>query len=455
MTETDFSLHSTRRPVTPRSMVLALFGAATLLTACTDPELILPSAREDIRSVLQSEDGSADTFAGNFSRAISLPAARVNADWTQTTGTAATRISHPALGSNLTLAWAANIGTGDSRKYRITADPVVAAGRIFTLDAQSIVTATSTSGATLWQADLRPKRDQAGDATGGGLVVAGDTVYISIGYGVLAALDAATGAVRWTQQLDASGSGTPTVSGDLVYVTAGDNTGWAINRRDGTVEWQIGASDDTNNILGAPAPALTDDLAIFAFGSGEVQAVFRRGGLSRWDASVLGKRPGRAFSNVSDVTAAPVVLGNRVYLGNQSGRIVALDVDSGMRIWSAREGATGPVWPAGDSIFAVSDLNELLRLDAADGSKIWGAELPNFTDRKPKKQGRVVPHHGPIVAGGRVIIASGDGVLRSFDPKNGALVGSVEIPGGATTAPVVAGQTLYVVTAKGQLLAYR
>ena len=458
MTETDFSLHSKRRPMTPRRMVLALFGAATLLTACTEPEVILPGAREDIRSVLQSEDGASeasDAFAGNSSRAISLPAARANADWTQTTGTAATRISHPALGSSLTLAWAANIGTGDSRKYRITADPVVAAGRIFTLDAQSIVTATSTSGGTLWQADLRPKRDQAGDATGGGLVVAGDTVYISIGYGVLAALDAATGAVRWTQQLDASASGTPTVSGDLVYVTAGDNTGWAVNRRDGTVEWQIGASDDTNNILGAPAPALTDDLAIFAFGSGEVQAVFRRGGLSRWDASVLGKRPGRALSNVSDVTAAPVVSGNRVYLGNQSGRIVALDVDSGMRIWSAREGATGPVWPAGDSVFAVSDLNELLRLDASDGSRIWGVELPNFTERKPKKQSRVVINHGPIVAGGRVLIASGDGALRSYDPKNGALVGSVEIPGGATTAPVVAGQTLYVVSSKGQLLAYR
>jgi glucose dehydrogenase len=228
-----------------------------------------------------------------------------------------------------------------------------------------------------------------------------------------------------------------------------------VNRNDGTVAWQIGASDDTNNILGAPAPALTDDLAIFAFGSGEVQAVFRQGGLSRWDASVLGKRPGRALSNVSDVTAAPVVSGDRVYLGNQSGRIVALDVNSGARLWSAREGATGPVWPAGDSVFAVSDLNELLRLDAADGAKIWGAELPNFTQRKPKKQSRIVTHHGPIVAGGRVILASGDGALRSYDPANGALVGSVEIPGGATTAPVVAGQTLYVVSSKGQLLAYR
>lgn len=441
-----------------RGIALGLLGAAAFLTACTEPDVILQGQREDVRSVLQNApdfiEGPA-AFEGNQTRAISLPTARVNANWTQTTGSAATRVSHAALGSALTLAWSADIGEGDSRKHRITADPVVSDGRVFTLDAQSIVTATSTSGTPLWQVDLRPARDQAGDATGGGLVVAGDTVYISIGFGVLAAVDASTGATRWTQQLDASGSGTPTVSGDLVYVTAGDNTGWAVNRKNGAVEWQVGSTGDTNNVLGAPAPALTDDLAIFAFGSGDVQAVFRRGGLSRWNASILGKRPGRALSNVSDVTAPPVVSGDRVYLGNQSGRIAALDIASGERLWSAREGAIGPVWPVGGSVFAISDLNELLRLDASDGSKIWGAELPNFVKSKPKKQSRIIPHHGPIIAGGRVIIASGDGLLRSYDPTNGALVSSVEIPGGATSAPVVAGRTLYVVSASGQLLAYR
>lgn len=457
MTNTDFSLQRSRR-MPQRAALLAFLGAAAFVSACTEPDVILPGEREDIRSVLQDQTASletASTFEGNQSRAIGLPAARVNADWSQTAGSPSARVTHPALGSNLTLAWSANIGSGDSRKYRITADPVVAGGRIFTLDAQSVVTATSTSGATLWQVDVRPARDQEGDATGGGLVVSGDTVYVSAGFGVLAALDVSNGGVRWTQQLDASGSGTPSVAGDLVYVTAGDDAGWAINRSDGTVAWQIGASEDTNNILGAPAPAITDDLAIFAFGSGEVQAVFRRGGLNRWDASVLGKRPGRALSNISDVTAAPVVSGDRVYLGNQSGRIVALDTASGARIWSAPEGATGAVWPIAGSIFAVSDLNELLRLDAADGSRIWGTPLPNFLKSKPKRQVAIVPHHGPIVAGGRVIIASGDGLLRSFDPTNGALVGSSEIPGGATTAPVVAGRTLYVVSAKGQLLAYR
>lgn len=457
MTEFCIPLHRKRHRAS-RAVLFGLVGAAAFLTACAQPEVILTGQREDVRSVLTDQSGfetDQAAFSGNVSRAISLPAARANADWSQTAGSPANRIAHPALGGSLTLQWAADIGEGDSRKHRITADPVVSGGRIFTLDAQSIVTATSTSGATLWQADLRPARDQAGDATGGGLVVAGDTVFISIGFGVLAALDVSNGAVRWTQQLDASGSGTPTVAGDLVYVTAGDNTGWAVNRSDGTVEWQIGSTGDTNNVLGAPAPALTDDLAIFAFGSGEVRAVFRRGGLNRWDASVLGKHRGRALSNVSDVTAAPVVSGNLVYVGNQSGRIAALDLGSGARAWTARDGAIGPVWPVGNSVFAVSDLNELIRLDAIDGAKVWGVELPNFVKRKPKRQSRVVAHYGPIVAGGRVIIASGDGVLRSFDPTNGALVASVALPGGATSAPVVAGRTLYVVTKNGQLLAYR
>jgi outer membrane protein assembly factor BamB len=66
-----------------------------------------------------------------------------------------------------------------------------------------------------------------------------------------------------------------------------------------------------------------------------------------------------------------------------------------------------------------------------------------------------VAHYGPILAGGRIVIASNDGFLRFFNPVNGALVHQVEVPGGATTAPVVAGQTLYVVSTKGDLHAFR
>jgi outer membrane protein assembly factor BamB len=287
------------------------------------------------------------------------------------------------------------------------------------------------------------------------MAVEGDTLYVSIGFGVLAALDASNGRVRWTQQLEASGSGTPTVYGDLIYLTAGDTTGWALNKSDGKVAWQIGASISLNNVLGAPAPAVTSKYAIFAFGSGDVQGVFRQGGVNRWNAAVVGRRPGRAGSFISDVTSAPVVSGDRVFVGNTSGRLAALSLSSGQRLWTARDGAMGPVWPAGGSVFAVTDLNELVRINASDGKRIWGVPLPNFVKERPKRQSAVFSHHGPIIAGGRVIVASNDGFLRSYNPVDGALTGTTEIPGGATTAPVVAGGVLYVVSAKGQLHAFR
>ena len=441
-----------------RHLTAGLLGAALVLGACAEKQTFLVGERENIRSVLQDPELAApldQTDLTNKSRAISLGAQRTNTSWTHGTGTAKYRTSHPALRSAPQLAWSAKIGAGDSRKQRITADPVIANGRVFTLDAGAQVAATSTSGATLWTRDLTPASDKQGESSGGGMAIDGDTLYVSIGFGVLAALDASSGAVRWTQKLEATGTGTPTVYGDLIYLTAGDATGWALRKSDGRVEWQTGSSSSKNNVLGAPAPAITSQYAIFAFGSGEVQGVFRQGGVGRWNTSVVGRRPGRAGSLILDVTSAPVVSGNTVFVGNHSGRLAALDAGSGERLWTARDGALGPVWPAGGSIFAVTDLNELVRIDASDGSRIWGVPLPIFIKDKPRRQSAVFSHHGPVVAGGRVIVASDDGVLRSYNPEDGTLTGRTEIPGGATTAPVVAGGTLYVVSSKGQLHAFR
>ena len=96
-----------------------------------------------------------------------------------------------------------------------------------------------------------------------------------------------------------------------------------------------------------------------------------------------------------------------------------------------------------------------MRLSAEDGTRIWGHPLPLFTERKPKKQAGIVGHYGPLIAGGQLILASGDGKLRFFDPASGQMTRSIDLPGGAASNPVVAGGTLYVVSKKGQLLAFR
>ncbi|WP_146346978.1 PQQ-like beta-propeller repeat protein [Falsiphaeobacter marinintestinus] len=429
-----------------------LGGVLLLLMACDEPENILPGVREDIRPAEQSKDSA---VVENTSRSISLGGQTANKDWPQSFGTQTYRVSHAALGSSVQRIWSTQIGQGDSRRQRITASPVVGGGLIYTLDSAAQVSGVTPAGAVSWSVDLTPTSDKQEDATGGGLAYHNGVLYVSSGFGLLTALDAANGQIRWQQELDATGSGQPVVRDGLLYLVAGDDTGWTIHTDDGRIAWQITGTPSVGNVLGAPAPALTSDLAIFAFGSGDLTATFRKGGLRRWTASVAGQRTGRAAALIGDVTGSPVISGNRLFAGNHSGRTVAFDTISGERIWTLKEGALGPVWPAGDSIFLVSDRNQLIRASSSDGTPIWAVDLPGLLDDRSKKRGPIYVHYGPILAGGRIVVASNDGYLRFFKPEDGTLISTTEIPNGASSPPVVAGQTLYVVGSKGQLHAFR
>ncbi len=431
-------------------------GAACLmlLSACDEPDVVLGGVREPLRAQ-HVETGLAENSGENSSVAVSLAKTTNNASWTQRHGSPHTRISHPAFGGSMQMLWSANIGAGDSKHGRVTADPIVAQGKVFTLDSEARVSATSTGGGTVWSVDLVPERESSRDATGGGLAYADGKVFVSSGFGLLSALDAKSGAVIWQQKLEATGSGNPTVRDGIVYLVAGDATAWAVDADSGRILWQLGSTADKNNIMGGPAPAVNDQLVVFSFGNGEMQAAFRQGGLRLWDAVISGQRRGFARSRISDITGDPVIVGTKLYAGTHSGRMVALDAGTGKRIWTAEEGPMSPVWVAGGSVFLVSDSNELVRLSAETGNRIWGAKLPFFVKDKPKRQREVFAHYGPVMAGGRLYVASNDGVIRAFDPRDGSLIGQAEIPGGATTSPVFAGGVMYVVGSKGQLFAFR
>ncbi len=447
--------------VTRNGTIIGLVASAMFLAACAEKDVILPGKREGLREVLITDQAEAavsevvGASGPNVAEPVRLPAAARNADWTQRIGTPATRTAHPALSAAPNLIWSASIGAGDGARRRITADPVVARGRIFAMDASALVSAHSTSGAALWTASLVPATDSPKDGSGGGLAYGDGKVFASTGFGRITALDPATGRVIWTQELLETGTATPTVMGKLVYIVAGDETAWALNTDTGRIEWRLVATPSINNVLGGPAPALSDKYAVFAFGSGEVQGAFRQGGLRMWDASIAGRRSGLAQSRSPSIAGDPVIYGDRVYVGNQSGRIAALNIANGQRLWTANEGPMNPVWPTDDSLFLVSDKNELVRLRAADGSRVWGTKLPFFVKDKPKRQAEVFAHYGPVMAGGQLVVASNDGYLRFFDPASGALRRSVAVPGGATSNPVVAGGVLYVVGANGQLHAFR
>ena len=445
-----------------RSARWALGLMGVLALAACERESILSGERFDTRTPLAATrpgpDGRAPASGGavaDGARAITLPAAMRIESWSSRGFDAQNRLPHAALSANPVEIWAADIGQGNTRRNRIATDPVAGNGAVFTIDAAAELRASSLeTGAALWTASLIPDFDRGGNASGGGLALAGGRVFATTPYGEVLALDAATGAVVWRQRLGTV-LGAPSVSGGLVYVVGRNSEAWAIAAEDGRLRWRIPSTDAPAVLVGGAAPAVADGRVVFPFPSGELASVFAQTGVTIWNSFVVGGRLGTAYATLNDITSDPVVIGGMIYAGNQSGRVVAIDTRSGRTLWQASEGAYSPVLVTGGSVFFVSDRNELIRLDVDSGARIWGSELPLFEANRERRRKAVFGHYGPILAGGRLVVASGDGVIRLFAPDTGALSGTLALRGGAASHPIVVGDTLLVVSTEGRLHAYR
>ncbi|NKX46408.1 PQQ-like beta-propeller repeat protein [Roseicyclus persicicus] len=445
-----------------RGARLALGLCALLVLAACERDQALPGERFGTRvplaATLPGADGRAaasDLADTDAPRAISLPAPTRLGDWPSRGYNTVNRLPHATLSAAPAPLWVADIGTGNSRRNRIATDPVAGNGLVFTIDAGGQLQATSLStGAPAWIASLVPDFDRGGNASGGGLALSGDRLYATSPYGELLALNASTGAVIWRQRLGTV-LGAPTVSGGLVYVVGRNSEAWAVEADDGRLRWTIPSSDAPSVLVGGAAPAVADGRVIFPFPSGEIVAALPNTGITLWNSFVAGGRLGTAYANMNDITSDPVVVGGTIYAGNQSGRVVAMDGRTGTRQWTAAEGAYSPVLVAGGAVFFVSDRNELIRLDADTGARVWGTELPLYVANRERRRKAVFTHYGPILAGGRLIVASGDGLVRMFSPESGELVGTLELRGGAASHPIAVGDMLLVVGQDGRLHAFR
>lgn len=438
--------------------VLATLGLG--LSSCTkdvtlEGERFDP--RTDLSASLPTEDNPAPLAPPapeNQSVRIALPAAQTLAGWAQRGGSVRHDSPHAVLSAAPVLVWSVDIGAGNSRKNRIAAAPIVEGGRVYAMDAVAGLTAVSLDGSPLWQVDLTPAFDRNSEVSGGGLSADGGVVYAATGYGEIIALDGASGQILWRQRLDSAVQGAPLAAGGRVYAGARDGSAWALSASDGRVLWTASGTQAPSGMIGAAAPTMGDGMVYFPSATGDVTA-FDTDGTPVWSGSVAGARAGRAYGALSELTGDPVLSGGVLYLGSAAGTTAALDAATGARIWTAREGALGAPLVVGGSVFVVNDEASLLRLDSASGALIWSVPMPYFVKDAAKKRKGIHAHFGPVLAGGRVAVVSSDGLLRLFDPMDGALVTSADLPGGAAAAPALAGGQMFVVTTRGQLLAFR
>ena len=91
---------------------------------------------------------------------IALPPAVANAAWSDPGGTPSNSLGHLAIGERVNKSWRVDIGTGSSSSGRLSAVPIVADGKVFTLDAGGTVSAFSAAGGCKGLVDKRDAEER-------------------------------------------------------------------------------------------------------------------------------------------------------------------------------------------------------------------------------------------------------------------------------------------------------
>ncbi|MFK8083536.1 MAG: PQQ-binding-like beta-propeller repeat protein [Granulosicoccus sp.] len=429
----------------------AALGIAVLLSGCSlfEDEERLSGERINIRN--SQNDSSQGAVQGG---GAPIPQANANSSWSQTNGQSSHASGHLAGPSSLNRVWTADAGSGGGSDAAITSSPIVVKGRVYALDAEAQVSAIDASGGSVaWRVDLAPEGESGEDGFGGGLASDGNRIFVTTGFGEVVALDAASGEIAWRYRATSPFRAAPAVANGLVIAVTRSNRGVALTTGGGQLAWRLDGISASAGLLGGASPAISGGLAVLPFASGEVMGVEMSSGRRIWSAVLGGARRGLARSSISDVTGDPVIAGRAVVAANQSGRMVAIDGQTGRRGWTRSVGSVGPIWAAGDSVYVVSDDATVQRLSLGSGATIWRTEVPEYED--PEDREDPIAYSGPVLTGGRLLVTDSLGTLHSFDPATGAPGETAELTSGTTTGAIVAGGTVYVLSGDGNLQAFR
>lgn len=385
--------------------------------------------------------------------AVRLPPPEVNPSWPQTGGYADHAMHHLSIAGVPKKAWSVSIGEGSSAERRLLAQPIVAEGKVFAMDTENYVTAyEASSGKRLWRMIVVPEEAED-DAFGGGLAYDSGKVYVTTGAAEALALDASKGDILWRQSVTAPVRSGPTVSASRVFAVSVDNQLHALDARDGGKLWTNAGIAEVASLLGGSSPAVEGTTVVAPYTSGELVALRIDNGRQTWADTLTAVRRVDAVSALADIRGLPVIDRGRVYAISNSGRMAAIDIRSGARVWDISVPSVQTPWVAGEFVFVLTTQDEVACISRRDGRVRWVMQLPLWVDEK--KQEDKIFWVGPVLASDRLVVAGSHGKILSISPYDGAVLGKIDVDAPVRIPPVVADGVLYVLTDEADLIAFK
>lgn len=299
----------------------------------------------------------------------------------------------------------------------------------------TVVSINAANGRENWRA-------QAGSKLQTGVGADGRMAAVVTTSNELVVLDA--GSKLWSKKLNASAFTAPLVAGGRVFVLAADRSVTAFDAQNGARLWTQ-KRDGEPLVLRQQGVLMPFGNTLLAGLSGRLVAFNPDNGNIEWEAPLAAPRGTNDVERLVDLVGPASRVGNVVCARAFQSSVGCVDMNVGRTGWA--QTAKGAVGIAADAeyVFGTESNGIVQAWSVSDGAKRWSVD--RFQHRKLT---------APLVLGRAVVTADESGLVHVLSKKDGSHLNRLTTDGtGVAVAPVVAADTLVVVTRGGGIYGFR
>jgi outer membrane protein assembly factor BamB len=332
-------------------------------------------------------------------------------------------------------AWKASVG----KAGRYLFSPVAVGNAVYAAGANgSVAKIDAQTGQDVWRVKLRDDLS-AGVGSDGTLTAVGGLkgdVYVL----------GADGKQLWTAKAPGEIISPPLVGNGLVVVRTVDGQIVAFNAQTGEQKWNYRNRAVPLNLRVSSGMTFAGDAAVLAgFPGGAFAAINLQTGDNYWQTPVSYPKGVTEVERINDVTGPPTLVGSETCAVTFQGQIGCFDANSGRAVWEKAFSSTSGLAQDDRAVVAADDWSVVSAFDVSSGAPLWKND-------KLKNRDLSVP----FILGHAAVLGDYQGYVHFLSRDDGTLVARVKTDGSPiTAAPVLAGETLVVLTHDGDLYGYR
>ena len=248
----------------------------------------------------------------------------------------------------------------------------------------------------------------------------------------------------WRQKLVTSGFTSPLVAGGRVFLLGADRSVNAFDAQSGRKLWNVQRPGEPLVLRQSGVLVAVGDTLIAGL-SGRLVGINPLNGTVLWESPVAVPRGTNDIERLVDLVSGVSRDGSIVCARAFQVAVGCVNTERGSLLWTRP--ATGFVGVHGDQryVFGVESDGKILAWRQADGERVWLSERLQYRNLT-----------APLVVGRSIAVGDETGSVHLMSREDGALLTRLTTDGSAiTAAPVLAGETLIVVTRNGGIFGFR